>query len=362
MRLRRPAYFDLVLGLGVLGLGLAELATGQLDGPAWVATAAVVVNAVAPMLRRTSLWLALIVGFSTIVVSYRLGLSQQDFMASIIVGLYLAFRAGYELAGRESVLAFVFGYVCVVSTDSISVGNLGWLLLVIGGAWSAGRALQNRRLLIDELHATRDELAQRAVAEERLRIAQDLHDVVAHAVTVMLVQATAAERLVRTDPDAAEAAARSVQESGREATAELRQLLSVLRVTETDSAPQPGLAEIEALVNHFREAGMRVDYSGCTSAVPPGIALAAYRVAQEALTNVLRHSAARAARLLVSADGHRLRVEVSDPGPALPGAAEGGHGLVGMRERVAACGGELVAGPEAGGFRVRASLPLGAAP
>lgn len=375
MRLQRPSLLDLVIAAGVLALGLAELAAGQLDGPTPVAAVAVVCYPVALLLRCTSLWAAFLLAFSTIPVSYRLGLSQEDFLSSIVACLLLVFHTGYRLPTREAALAFVFAYVTVVASGEVTWGSLGWLLMIIGGAWGAGRALRNRHMLIEDLRATtaeleasRDELARRAVAEERLRIAQDIHDVVSHSVTVMLVQAGVAERKARRDPDAAAEAARSVQASGREAMDELRQLLGVLRpgaedVRGGDTAPQPGLDQLPALVAHFREAGLEVEYDAgpVAGAVPAGVAMTAYRVAQEALTNVLRHSLARRATLRVRGEGGRFCVEVDDPGPARPSPG-GGHGLVGMRERVQACGGSLRAGPAAAdgadGFAVAASLPL----
>lgn len=210
------------------------------------------------------------------------------------------------------------------------------------------RVLRSRRRLILDLRAatadlerSREELADRAVTQERLRIARDIHDVVAHSVTVMLVQATAAERTMhRGGMDAIEAI-HAVQETAREA-----------------------LAELERLVAQFRNAGLEVE---CAVSPPhgdplPGVQLTAYRVVQEALTNVLKHSAAASALVRVHEDGGALVAEVRDGGPARGAVGPGGgHGLAGMRERVAAHGGSLSAGTTAGGgFCVTARLPLGA--
>ncbi len=244
--------------------------------------------------------------------------------------------------------------------------------------WSvgAGCALRSRRLLIEELRAataelerTREDRAEQAVIQERLRIARDIHDIVAHSVTVMLVQAAAAERTAARSPADAAGALSSVQESGRQALAQLRQMLSVLRLAvheESESeltAPQPGLAEVPPLVAQFRAAGLAVDFvpDGVLPGLDPSVGLTAYRVAQEALTNVLRHSCAQAATLHLGRDSRHLVVDVRDPGPARldDPRLTGGHGLLGMRERVRACGGDLDAGPDAGGgFRVTARLPL----
>lgn len=371
MHLRSPTRFDTAVALVVLGVGISELVTGQLQGPGWVAWAAVALSAGAVLVRRTSLWAAVFTVFVTMTASYALGLSQEDFLASIIAGLFFFFCVGYAMPRWESVLGFCFGFGCVVSANPVTIGNLAWLILVTGGSWGAGRALHNRRLLIEDLRRTaaqlqdsRDELATRAVAEERLRIAQDIHDVVAHSVTVMLVQAEAAERLL---PDAERAAAArqaiaAVQESGRNASVELRQLLGVLRPAESSLGlqPQPRLSDLAQLLEHCREAGLAVNGTevGGPLGLPANVELTAYRVAQEALTNVLRHSKARAATLVVQTGGNALEVEVADDGPARIAGGTPGHGIAGMRERVAACGGELSAGPDGQGFRVRARLPL----
>jgi signal transduction histidine kinase len=369
MWLRRPPLTDLALAAGILALGLVELSVGQLDGPAPVGLVAVLCYPVALLLRRTSLWAAVLLGFSSIVVTYGLGLSQLDFLASIIACLVLVYHVGSAMPTRESVLAVVFAYLCVAFTDPITWGNLGWLVVIIGGAWGAGRAIRNRRMLIEDLRATaaelaasREELAHQVVAQERLRIAQDIHDVLAHSVSVMLVQAGVAERKAAREPALAADAARSIQESGRQAMDELRQMLGVLRLDEAQqpTTPQPGIDQIAGLVRHFRDAGLVVDYQGPDEGVPvpPAIGLTAYRVVQEGLTNVLRHSGAGRACLRVGAAVGMLSVEVADPGPAVEETTPPGHGLVGMRERVESCGGRLEIGQDASGFRLRASLPM----
>lgn len=380
MRVRptsRRWLLDGLLAALVLTLGLLEVYSDQVTGPRWAALAAVAALAGAALLRRTQLWVALVVAFSTIVLSYAAGVAQDNFLASVVAALAIMATAGYAMELRASLLALVYGYVSVAVTNERAPANYAWLALVLGGAWGAGRALRSRRLLIDDLQATtrqlersREELAERAVAQERLRIAQDIHDVVAHSVTVMLVQAAAAERTLHRSASEAGEVMQAVQESGRQALAQLRELLGVLRPEADPSAstgrlsPQPGLADVDPLVIQFRDAGLAVDYQPTDGRVPmaPSVELAAYRVAQESLTNVLKHSAARQATLrLLHRDGS-LVVDVTDGGPGRAAGEElgGGHGLVGMRERVRACGGDLDAGPSPeGGFRVTARLPLG---
>ena len=375
MRLRAPGALDSYGGLVVLALGVVEVVSGQLDtGPSWVAWASVAVYAGVLLLRRTSLWMAVVVCFATVVVTYALGLSQEDYLASITTCLVMVWFVGYTWERAESLLGLAYCFGCVAATNDPGPTNLAWLVLVIGGAWLAGRVLRSRRLLIEnlrettaELERSREELASRAVADERLRIARDIHDIVAHSVTVMLVQAEAAERVLSEQSDARQAIA-AVQDSGRQAIAELRHLLGVLRVdgAKVGTSPQPGLTDLAGLVAGCADAGLtvtgpEVDGSDPRSSggVPAPVALTAFRVAQEALTNVLRHSEAREATLAVVREGEALVVEVADGGPARPGPVRPGHGLVGMRERVMACGGDLSAGPDGRGFRVRARLPLG---
>lgn len=371
MTLRRPTLVDTVLAAVVLVLGVAGAASGGLVGPRWVAYASVGLYVACLLLRRTSLWLVVVVAFATVVGSYALGLSQQDFLASIVACLVLVWWIGYHLGRAESVLGLCYAFACVTATNGLAVANVLWLVLVIGGAWGAGRALRSRRLLIEdlrratvELEHSREALAERAVADERLRIAQEIHDVVAHSVTVMLVQAEAAERVMPGGEAnrPARQAIRNVQDSARQALTELRQMLGVLRPdARAPTEPQPRLDDLAALVASYEGVGLRV---ACTEPggvpLPPSVELTAYRVAQEALTNVLRHSAAREAAVDVRAEGGSLVVEIVDEGPARPITHPRGHGLVGMRERVIACGGELDVGPDGTGYRVRAVLPIGA--
>lgn len=216
------------------------------------------------------------------------------------------------------------------------------MVVVLGGPWAAGRALRSRRLLIDDLRATtkqlelsQQELAERAVEAERLRIAREVHDIVAHSVTVMTVQADAADRTLNRDPAQARAAINAVQDTGRQAQAQLRQMLGVLRpgsepiTAGTDAAgddpgvvltPQPQVAQLEPLVDRFRATGLHVDYQPLSAPVdlPQNVGLTVYRVVQEGLTNVLRHSAAGQASVAVSHRGDHVLATVRDPGPTKP--------------------------------------------
>jgi signal transduction histidine kinase len=210
-----------------------------------------------------------------------------------------------------------------------------------------------------------------ALAEERSRIARELHDIIAHCVSVMVVQAGAAEDLLDRDPARARAPLRSVQETGRQAVGELHRMLGLLRGegARPALAPQPGTADLAELTGHMAAVGLPVELTveGPERPLPPGVDLAVYRIVQEALTNALKHAAPTTARVVLRYDERSVRVSVHDTGRA--GARAGtdpdrlGHGLLGMRERVGLYGGTLATGRTGdGGFAVTASLPLEAAP
>ena len=235
-------------------------------------------------------------------------------------------------------------------------------------AWVAGRAVRVRSQLTEELHeaAVRAEEAHeaelaRAAAGERRRIAREMHDVVAHSVSVMVVQAGGARRILRQDPARAADAAVHIEETGRAALVEMRRLLGMLGSGEDVArAPQPTLAELDSLIRRSREAGLPVALTvlGRPRALPAGIDLAAYRVLQEGLTNALRHAGGSPTEITVHWTPDALELAVADRGTGSTNGG-GGHGLVGMRERVRLYGGELWTGERnGGGFEIRARIPL----
>jgi signal transduction histidine kinase len=249
----------------------------------------------------------------------------------------------------------------------LAVGFLWGCLLL---AWVLGDSMRYRRgyyaALEDKaarLEAERHAQAKIAAAAERARIARELHDVVAHHVSVMVVQADGAGYALRTDPDRAQAALSAISTTGRQALTEMRRLLGVLRSADqhTELAPMPGLGELRELLDQARTAGLEVSYTltGTPRELPEGAELAAYRVVQESLTNTRKHAglaATAAVTLRYQPDG--LTVEVTDDGIAPVSDQPGGHGLAGMRERIAMYGGTVQAGPRpGGGFAVTAHLP-----
>ena len=294
-------------------------------------------------------------------------------LIALVSGAYMlgARTQGRVLAAGTIALIVALAVDAIVEESQTVSALLFFTFFVVGLPVAAGQATRSRAQLADELadravalERAREGEAQAAVQEERARIARELHDVVAHDVSVMVVQAAAAKRIVEREPDRAEEAIVSIEGTGREALAEMRRLLGVLRRGDEDLAlaPQPSLSRVDALLARTRAAGLDValERSGDDAPLPAGVDLAAYRVVQEALANVVRHAGAEHATVRLTYDPRAVVVEVVDDGRgAADGGGKAGHGLIGLRERVDLYGGDFEAGPRAeGGFGVRARLPV----
>jgi signal transduction histidine kinase len=243
------------------------------------------------------------------------------------------------------------------------------LIVFIAAAWILGDNVRTKRAYYRELEERaerlereREENVRRAAADEQERIARELHDVIAHSVSVMVVQAAAANDVFERQPERAREALRSIEESGRSALTELRRLLGIVRTHERGRLdPQPGLAALEELIEQVRATGLEVELEldGELGELPSGVDLSAYRIVQEALTNTLKHAQATHAQVRLGRRAHELAIEVTDDGAGPGKESANGHGLIGMQERVALLGGVLETGPgESGGFAVRARFPL----
>jgi signal transduction histidine kinase len=328
-------------------------------------------------LRPFELTLAL---FLSIALVSLVATDVVDMTTTLLIVVVAVFRAASVLADRRAAIA---GLALLVAVPLVAAehgtSNLGdyiFPIVIFAITASVARGLRHRALLARELalrnerlEVEREAQAAAAVSEERRRIARELHDVVAHSVSVMVVQSGAARRVLDSEPDDAVAALSEVERSGRQALSELRRLLGLMRDGDEDAAvrePQPTLAGLDDLIKRARDAGLPVELrqDGEPYKLPMGCDLAAYRVVQESLTNALKHAGdgAEATVLLRWTDDH-LELEISDTGQGLTAASVDGdspvgQGLVGMRERVALCGGDLQAGPrQSGGFRVRATIP-----
>ena len=289
---------------------------------------------------------------------------------------------GYGNDRRRAVIGLFLQYGCVQMTtanfDQPGAGDIVFTSLLIGAPWLAGQTVRVRAEIgreleqrTHELEAAREDVAQSAIVGERLRIARELHDVVAHSISVMTIQAGAARLLLGESAERAEEPLLRVEETGRETLSEMRRLLGVLRLgseTHERLEARPSLEHLGFLLDQYRDAGLPVELvvEGTERPLPPGLDLAAYRVVQEALTNTLKHAAGATAAVAVDYGSDSLTLSVTDSGcDERAGAAtaraggEGGHGLVGMRERAEIYGGHLNAGPsESGGFCVSARFPL----
>jgi signal transduction histidine kinase len=319
--------------------------------------------------RRAPLWVAAIVMGTLVVASLAVGSAPtQD--TPLVAWLLAIYTVAAHCERRAALIGGAFS-LCA-GTVWIGLDDVFFPIVVFGGAWFAGRLVRQREvhaLVVEERAAAvereREANMRVATAEERARIARELHDVLSHSVSVMVVQA-GAERLALGSNRAATAEAlEAIERTGRQALAEMRRLLEMLRVGDEapSNAPPPTLTELDALVAQVRDAGLSVDVrvEGEPQALPPGVAVSAYRIVQEALTNVLKHAGPAQARVVVRYGSRELTLEIADDGrgPGTAGAA--GHGLVGMRERVAVYGGEFEASARnGGGFVVRACLPLAA--
>ncbi|MCC3655326.1 sensor histidine kinase [Streptomyces sp. S07_1.15] len=308
-----------------------------------------------------------------------LGSSYATMGGMVVVALYgVGKYAGATRGNRLAVAAALAALVADGLLDSVPWGDIGFGVLVMAGAWYIGRRLRLRAERAVQLRYEQAAEARRIVTEERGHIARELHDVVAHRVSMMTVQAGAARMVAAHDPEEAREAMAAVEEAGRQALDELRHLLGVLR-PEADRdrlGPQPRLDDLPRLVEQVREAGLDVSVvpagGGAGAALPARVELSAYRIVQEALTNVLKHSGPRTrAEVRLRRDGGDLTIEVVDDGrgaavPSVSAGAHGGvagHGIVGMRERALLLGGSLDAGPRpGGGFRLTARLPTGGEP
>jgi len=376
-RVRRGADIGLAVGLALLALVDLALSSDATSwggrGPLQVCLA---LGCTLPLAWRVRYPIATVVvitaaGGLLVAVAAPHQAPFEVFIGSVLASYSIS---AHTAGGRRWLglgLMFGVGLPFMVAADSngMASGNALAPIAWLTGAWAVGAIIRGRRLrtaelelLTAELAQQRDLQAQAAVAVERGRIARELHDVVAHNVSMMVVQAGAADRVLEGDQPDVRRALAAIAGTGRETVDEMRLLLGVVRSDEGDGlSPQPGLADLDQLVSNVRSAGLHVDLrvEGERSPLSPGVDLSAYRIVQEALTNVLKHTETARVEVTVHYANDAVQVEVCDDGRPREPTAGGGNGLIGMRERVAMLGGEFRAGARRdGGFAVFARLPI----
>ncbi|NUT94217.1 MAG: sensor histidine kinase [Saccharothrix sp.] len=331
------------------------------DGPAWLGyTLAALVGLPLAVRRRWPLTVALVVvtalGLATV-----LHMTREPYSAAAFALYMAAATAPRPRSVAVLVYSLVIGPATIFYAEP-SPDDLGLAIVVavlLSGSWALGHSMRIRRAFADR--AAADEAAK-AVADERLRIARELHDVVAHSLSLITVKAGIANHVADTRPELAREALAVIETTSRGTLVEMRRLLGVLRSEDSSAElePMPGLADLPGLVERAGLAGVPVDLDVSGGPLPDALGLTVYRIVQESVTNVVKHAAPARCRVEVAVGESSVRIAVTDDGPGervLAGG--GGHGLIGMRERVAVYGGTFAAGPRGGGgFQVRAEVPF----
>jgi signal transduction histidine kinase len=372
-----PWVIDGILGTlftvaGVIGVFNPGTATGFKNGDALAVLLSLACTLPFFVRRRYPLVTGM-VSIAALVVLATTGYQSNIQVQMLVV---TAYTFGSHCNSRQRVIGLTWLAIGMLTAAIIGIpdtanANIATTAVLYFGVYFFGSTLRNRRLYMEQLEERaasaereRDEQSKRAVADERLRIAQDLHDVVAHSMGVIAVQAGVGAHVIDTDPAEAKKSLDAIARTSRITLAEIRRMLDVLRADSgAEYAPAPGLADLGRLVHDVAATGLDVDvaFDGSATQIPPGVDFTAYRIVQEALTNVLKHAGPAHAHVLLHYEPSALGIEVVDDGRGVNGRAQpGGHGLIGMRERVGVYGGSFEAGPRTGGgFRVAVRLPYG---
>jgi signal transduction histidine kinase len=366
---------DVCLAFGLVVLALGEVLLRGLEPGTSLLILSVLMPL--PLVWRVRAPLEVLAVSVALLIAGELIAQQDGFPIALgCVALVATYSAAAHLRGRRAESADLLVIVAIVGSAAVAASKhwdasvatnvasaLISLTLLFRGAWSAGRWVQGRRDRERAAIADREERARAVLREERARIARELHDVVAHAMSVIVLQARGARHSLPVRPEETREALDAVERAASHGLAEMRRLLSALREEEESAAlaPQPSVEQIDSLVAAVRAAGLPVEVrvEGASRELPAGIDLCGYRIVQEALTNTLKHAGPARARVLIRYGEDALEVEVTDTGAGDRNGGPRGEGLAGMRERVAVFGGRLHAGPQqGGGYLVTAWLPL----
>ena len=361
-------YGDFALASSITGLALVQIVGVDESTLARAVSAASFVAlgvAAAVRVRFPLLLVSFLVAFMPLgaLLPKRLG-DVEAIGLFVVLAIY---SAAAHTDGRRTIVAAVLTIALAIGAlagdpEGVNIAGLVFFGLLAGGPWVAGRIVHRRRSNEARLEREKAE-AEAAITEERARIARELHDVVAHAISVIVLQARGGRKVLEADPEEARQAFDAIDRTASAALAEMRRLLGLLRESDEGLAlaPPPTLSRLDELVAQVREAGLPVEVAieGERAALPPGVDLSAYRIVQEALTNALKHAGPATARVVVRYGADQLDVEVADDGAGSANGDGGGHGLRGIAERVAVFGGEVEAGERpGGGYAVRARLPF----
>jgi signal transduction histidine kinase len=358
---------DIVLAVGLVTLMTVQVWSLDVSRADKLATTAGALALLVPLARRLCMPLTLMAVLAVVgLLGQSLPKRVLDVEAFGMIVLLVVYNGGAHTSGRRAWAAgaatALFGLaVLLTDPDGVQFAGIVFFAMLFGAPWLAGYVVQRRRLGEARMRRERDAAAA-AIVEERARIARELHDVVAHAISVIVLQARGGRSLLDSEPQETRGALDTIEHTGQQALVEMRRLVGLLRASDERLAlaPQPNLSQLPLLVDRVRAAGLPVELSieGSPVALPPGVDLSAYRIVQEALTNALKHAGPARARVRLAYSPEALDVEVADDGAGATDDDDGGHGLVGMRERVTIYGGDLDAGPQPdGGYAVRVRLP-----
>ena len=382
--LRAGDLFDALLALALAGTAQYEIWAGALfddgiPGPRLPNAVFLLLITVPLAWRRrapTAVFALVLVSIGLQIALIDDARSDQPPFEHWIALLVVFYSLGAHAERRRALVAgalgggvFVVGDLAQLLSRGAALGDTAPAWFMLGAAYGIGFALRGQRIQstllanrAERLEREREQKARLAVAEERVRIARELHDIVAHAISVIVVQAQAGQRVLEGEEASAREALGSIETTGRQALVEMRRLLGILRKEDQELAlaPRPSLAYLDVLAERVREAGLPVDLhvEGDAKPLPPGVDLSAYRIVQEALTNTLKHAEAASAHVVVRYRPEEVELEITDDGRGPVDGREGGQGLVGMRERAALVGGHVESGINGGrGYSVRARLP-----
>jgi signal transduction histidine kinase len=370
---RIPPRRDVLIAAAVVAAGQFEVwLTSGVHPRTVAAPAELVLGLVLAWRRLFPLWTIAIVSIAGAAETLG-GVPMQSPAVPLLANVIAIYAVVTQEPPRRALAGLgigLVGFAIGVFGSHNSLGNFVFGAIFAVGVWIVGRTVRVRTATASELEARattlereREEQARRAAAEERARIARELHDVIAHSVSVMVVQAGAGEEVLQRDPERAADVLRSIQETGRQALSEMSRLLGILREhgDELGLVPQPGIADLGSLLEQTRQAGLPVEFTvqGEERSLPRGVEVSLYRIVQEALTNTRKHAGPACATLLLRYSSAEVTADIADDGAGSRNGYGGGNGVIGMRERVAVYGGSLEAGPQpGGGYLVHARIPL----